>query len=389
MNLSSLRSSGNYSDLASSVTGLAGLATGIGPVRALDRVTITTPLPFGPKASLGASLLHIVDGDGQRSDLVSASWSRALAGGGSIFATAFTDFADDTRRGVFVGFSKQLANSVTASTSVSAAMPAAATSIAAARPLGAEVGSLGWYVQDSEGGNPYREARLAYRAPVARIEAGVSQSGGGVRGAIDVQGAMATIGGGVFFANRIDDAFAVVRVGVPNIQVLYDNRPVGLTDPQGMILIDSLRSYDRNQISIDPRGLPVDADIETTRTIIVPSDRAGVVVDLGARIATTSALVTFTGPDGKFIPVGSTGRSEAGEEFVVGYDGQSFLRKLAPRNAVVIEMPQGSCRAEFGFAPRPGEQVVIAPVECRTSPLIPASAPGGARLGTPPSVTSQ
>src|ERR1700730_15912905 len=131
-----------------------------------------------------------------------------------------------------------------------------------------------------------------------------------------------------------------------------------------MILIASLRSYDRNQITIDPRSLPVDADIATTRTIVAPADRAGVIVDFGGRTHTSSALVTFVTADGSFLPAGALGKSDAGEEFIVGYDGQTFLKNLAPQNAVVIDTPQGQCRARFAFVARSGEQVVIPKVMC-------------------------
>jgi hypothetical protein len=30
----------------------------------------------------------------------------------------------------------------------------------------------------------------------------------------------------------------------------------------------------------------------------------------------------------------------------------------------VIELPQGECRASFAYAPDPGQQVVIGPVQC-------------------------
>jgi outer membrane usher protein len=369
LNLSSLHSFGQYNDLASRVAQLAGSAdpalAATGPVRALDRITVSTLLPFDRKSSVSASFLHSVDGAGHRSDVVSASWSRSVGQRATVFASGFTDLEDLSRNGVFVGISQRLDGSASASASVAASNGSATANVAAVKPLGPDVGAFGWRVQDTEGAVAFREAALAYRAPVARLEGIAGQSPDGFRGAVGVEGSVATIGGRVFLTNRIDDAFAVVRVGVPNVPVMYDNRPLGVTDAQGMILVPSLRSFDRNKISIDPIDLPVDAEIETTRTIIAPADRAGVLVDFGVRIATSSALVVFTGAEGGFLPVGSTGRSETGEEFIVGYDGQGFLRDLGARNAVTIETPQGRCRATFAYAPRGGEQVVISPVVCR------------------------
>jgi outer membrane usher protein len=180
------------------------------------------------------------------------------------------------------------------------------------------------------------------------------------------------MGGGVFLANRIDDAFAVVKAGASNVPVLFDNRQIGVTDARGMILVPGLRSYDKNQITFDPNNLPVDADIATTGTIVVPADRSGVLVDFGVRTDAHSALVAFTRADGSLVPVGSAGKSDAGEEFVVGYDGQAFLKNLATHNSVTIETPDGPCQAQFGYPPNANEQVAISPVECTESKGDPA-----------------
>ena len=112
-------------------------------------------------------------------------------------------------------------------------------------------------------------------------------------------------------------------------------------------------------------NLPVDAEIASTKEMVVPADRAGVMVNFGVRSDTTSALVTFTRPGGEVIPAGAVGRIEGGDEFVVGYDGQAFVRNLSASNTATIEFVDGTCRANFSFAPRPGEQVQISPVECR------------------------
>jgi outer membrane usher protein len=80
---------------------------------------------------------------------------------------------------------------------------------------------------------------------------------------------------------------------------------------------------------------------------------------------TTAALVVFVRPDGSFVPVGSRGRLDGGGDFVVGYDGQSFVRQLADSNRVTIDLGDSICHASFGFQPEPGQQVRIGPVPCR------------------------
>ena len=132
-----------------------------------------------------------------------------------------------------------------------------------------------------------------------------------------------------------------------------------------MLLIPTLRSYQSNKITIDPANLPVDAEIASTREIVAPADRAGVLVKFDVRTNTTSALVTFVMKNGSFVPAGAAGRLAGGAEFVVGYDGQAFIKNLAAANDGEIEFAGGQCHASFPFTPRPGEQVQIPAIECR------------------------
>ena len=171
--------------------------------------------------------------------------------------------------------------------------------------------------------------------------------------------------GGVFLSNWIDDGFAVVNVGVPGVGVLHENRLAGVTNSQGMLLLPSLRAYQRNKIEVDPVNLPVDAEIESTHETVTPADRAGTLVKFQVRSDTSSALVTFVRADGSFVPAGARGRIDSGSEFVVGYDGQAFIRDLGETNRASIETLAGLCTATFAFVARPGEQVRIAPVACR------------------------
>jgi outer membrane usher protein len=341
------------------------LWTSARPPQALDRITASLPVPFDRNASVGLSFIRLRDALGNASNIATASWSRTLPFHASIDATVFTDVDSRRNAGIFVGLSVPLFGSATASTSVSSGPGGTTVNTEVVQQLGAKPGSTGWRVHDSEGTVEYREASLSYRSDFARAQVGAAQGAGNATGMLEVDGAIATMGGGVFFANRIDDAFAVVNVGAPKVPVFYENRPVGLTDADGRILVPNLRSYDKNKISFDPTDLPVDAEIGTTRNVVAPADRAGVFVDFRVHTDTSSALVVLVHPDGTFVPVGSVGEREGSEEFIVGYDGQAFIKNLAARNAVRIVTPKGTCRAQFDFSPQANTQVVISPVVCR------------------------
>jgi outer membrane usher protein len=232
------------------------------------------------------------------------------------------------------------------------------------KPLGQTPGSFGWRLHDSEGGFPDRAAAVAYRSSAARMEAAVRQVGKDSRASAELEGAVVTMGNGVFLANRIDDAFAVIDTGVPGIEVFHENRSVGFTDGTGRALIPGLRSYQKNKIAIDTRNLPVDADISTSQEIVAPADRSGVRLNFAVRTDTSPAVLLLTGADGQALPAGSRGKVDGGEEFFVGYDGRAFVKGLATQNSIAVSLSNGECHASFPYTARPNEQVTI-PVTCR------------------------
>src|SRR5271166_1355173 len=333
------------------------------PAKALDRISIALPLPFD-LSTLSTSFIHLDDASGRVSNILSASWSRSFAYNITAFATAFKDISDSRNCGIMVGLSIPLGDAAMASAGASRDSNGTRPTFDAAKPLAPQAGSFGWRVHDGEGGAPDRSATVAYRSDYARIEAGVRQNGNGASATAEVEGAVVTMGNGVFLANRIDDAFAVVETGVPGVEVFNENRSVGFTGSSGRMLIPNLRSYQKNKITIDAKNLPVDADIASTQDIVAPADRSGVRVNFGVKMNGSSAIVALTTPDGQPVPTGSQGQIEGGEAFVVGYDGRAFVKGLASENTVSVALPGRECRATFAYSARPNEQVVI-PAVCQ------------------------
>ena len=54
-------------------------------------------------------------------------------------------------------------------------------------------------------------------------------------GTAQLDGSIALAGGDIFLGNRIDDAFAVVKAGAPDVDVLYENRVVTRTKASGRV----------------------------------------------------------------------------------------------------------------------------------------------------------
>jgi outer membrane usher protein len=332
------------------------------PPKMMNRISLGVPLPFY-NINLSAGFTNSLGADNVRSDIANVTISFPV-GRASLFGTAFTTISGEKNRGFLVGMSMPLGD-VTTSLSVSGGTSGLSVNTDAVKPLDQKPGSWGWRARDSEGVGAQRSAAVSYRSSFARTEAAVSQGSNGVVATGEVEGAVVAMGGGVFFANRIDDAFAVVETGVPDVEVFHENRPAGLTNSSGRALIPGLRSYQRNKIAIDTAKLPVDADISTTEGYVTPADRSGVRLNFAVRTDVKPAIVVFKGADGQPLPVGARGQIEGGEDFIVGYDGRAYIKNLSVENKVTITMVDRECRASFNYEARPNEQVMISGVACQ------------------------
>lgn len=324
--------------------------------RMLNRVSVATSLEFG---SLSASYVDYQPFEGRRSRLLTASFSRELFAGGYFDASAFVDFDRHRGSGVTVGLSFPLGGDIRSSARVASGPDGTGAVAEFSKPLDSKPGSFGWRIG---GGADRQYANATYRSGVARLDGAVDRVGDRTVASASVNGAVAAIGSDVFLSPAIDDAFAVVRTGVPGVPVLYENREVGKTDRRGRLLV-GLRSYEKNLLTIDPTDFPVDADVGTTRKLVVPAGRGGVGVDFKVDRNSGSAVLILSRADGGWVAVGSQGRLSNGQDFTVGYDGRAYVQGLSATNRAEVTSDLGTCVATFAFSAKPGTQQTI-PVRC-------------------------
>lgn len=365
---SSQRTFGDYNDIAS-VSARSDNLHGISLVkvpRAVDQVSLSAP-PFRDGSTLNLNFANIEDPAGNRSSILGASYSRSFQNNKTLYANAYADLSRSGSYGVFVGFSMALGRD-SLSTGVESTENGTRVVADYIRPLGQETWSVGGRLHLAEGGASEKLASAAVRTPVARVEGTVRQTKAGASGSLQMTGAVASAGGGVFFSERIPDAFAVVDVGAPGVPVRYQNRFVGKTGRSGKLLVPNLISLNESAIEIDPIDLPVDIDVPATRETVTPAEKSGVVVKFGISPELGTALVTLKLADGSLVPVGAAGQLVGSdEEFVVGYDGQTYIRGLEAANRVEITLPETgeTCSAVFSFKAVAGEQVALDNVVCQ------------------------
>ena len=167
---------------------------------------------------------------------------------------------------------------------------------------------------------------------------------------LGADGGIATIGGYYFASRNISESFGVVRVAdYPNVRVLQDNQVVSHTDNQGYAVLPRLRPYDRNQISLDARDLPLDAVLGSLKLDAVPYYRSGVLLDFPIK-RVRAATMTIALEDGQSIPSGAVARVEGKQdEFPVALRGELYIEGLEARNRVIVEWKGRACTLDIVY----------------------------------------
>jgi outer membrane usher protein len=334
--------------------------------RAVDQVSLSLPSLFS-RSNINLSFTQIETDIGEKTRTASVSYSTSLWKNASFYTSAFRNLDDGDNFGVYAGLSVSFDNDIYGSTGVDQNGGDIGGFAEVSKSATRKEGSYGWHVRTSEGRTANRSAGGNYRSKYARVYGSVQQYGDAIRASGSLDGAIAVAGGGVFATNRIDDAFAVVDVGAANVEVRSRNNVVGYTNSSGRLIVPDLNSWDPNQIDIDPQNLPVDAAIRDTRTIVVPANNGGVVVDFNVKEAAAAALVGLTDAGGKPLDAGLLGRIDGTDAtFVVGYDGEAYIEGLSGNNSVTVEFVNGqTCHAAFAYKRQPGTQVAIRNVVCQ------------------------
>jgi outer membrane usher protein len=355
--LDTLRTFGDFRDVASRYGALPPQRSD----RALAGVTM------GPYGSLGLSYVNLQYPDQPRSRFASAYYFKSLGTRASLDLSINQNLDDHADRSLFFGVSLALDHNVSGSLSVQHDHNGTLFTADASQPVSPD-GGFGWRVRAQTGeGENGGQAEMGYRGQNGEVIAGVQSFAGGSYGYADFSGALVFMDRQFFAARHIDDAFAVVSTnGVAGVPVKLENRPIGVTNSSGDLLITLLNAYQRNKLSIDPMHLPANVDIERVDAEVVPSDRAGALVKFGIVPVRAASVILHDGA-GKAIEVGSSVslKGSSAPAMVVGYDGIVYLEGLGEHNVLEIQTSHGNCTAHFDYHPE-GETVpVIGPLVCR------------------------
>jgi outer membrane usher protein len=191
-----------------------------------------------------------------------------------------------------------------------------------------------------------QDAYLAYQGNAGTAEIDYARRNGesGVR--VGASGGLAVTAAGVMPARPLQQSFAVVKVAdYEGLTVYLDNQPVGRTDEQGRALIAALRPYERNEISVDPRQVPMDGSLSQRAIGVTPAYRSGALVRFPVERA-MAATMRLVQSDGSPVPAGAQAAFGAAS-FPLGLDGMLYVEGLSDSASIRVTWAGGSCSSNL------------------------------------------
>ena len=363
--------------------GYADLATRYGELQRHSALVGSIGFDLAKFGTLSLSVLDLgrgrtlTDGDGgllslgdygaDRSRLVNASYSVHLVDRINLVANVGSDLRQ--RRSTFasIGALVVFGPRTTAYAGVNARQGSSVSGDAQIVRNAVEAGDWGYRASVSAGAIDRVAGGVEYLSQHGHVEAQVEETQGDIAARASARGSLVIAGGRLFTSDAVTGSFAVVDTqGQPGVTIYRDHRRIGVTDGSGHMLVPNLAGFQSTTFSIDPTEIPADLAIPVTEATVRPFERAGVKVLFDLR-ADQAATVTLVDRAGLPIAAGSRARGAAGD-LPVGMGGEVYLDRLAPENALEVEMPNGRrCTAAFARPRQLGPASRIGPVVCLAS----------------------
>ncbi len=149
----------------------------------------------------------------------------------------------------------------------------------------------------------------------------------------------------------------------PGMTVYVENQPVGRTDRRGRVLLESLRAYESNHVSVDPSELPLDAVLAMPAMAVTPAYRSGPVVRFPV-LRSSAATLRLVQPDGAPVPPAAVVTTRH-EQVPVALDGLVYLTVAAGRQDATAEWAGQRCSFSFERPEQGDPQPHLGNVTCR------------------------
>lgn len=304
------------------------------------------------------------------------NWSRQLPLGGYLTASLNRSLDDRDADSAFIYWSMPLDRRTLVSASARHSHDADDLTLEANRSVDSDLGGLGWRVQTTLGDSGGVQGQLAGLGRHGAWNAGfLYQRGEGpvadrTSGFAGASGSLLLMKSHLFAMRRVEDAFALVSTdGIAGVPVLQENRLIGFTDEDGLLLVNRLNAWQNNRLSIDPLRTPTDVRLGRVEMYATPASRSGMLARFPME-KTLSIQATVTRPDGQQLAAGSPVWLQDADPAtppltVIGFDGLLYLQELPPGAGLRIGQNGGYCRVVLPDLPEASGFVELEGVVCR------------------------
>ncbi|HEY8050439.1 MAG TPA: fimbria/pilus outer membrane usher protein [Ramlibacter sp.] len=233
-------------------------------------------------------------------------------------------------------------------------------------PLTQETGYGGRLAAGVRSREAYSEGGIYYQGSrgLATADLSVSPSQQSMR--FGASGGIAVADGRFFTARRVEDSFALVEVpGYPNVGIGFQGSTLTRTDADGVAILPRLVPYTANSIQLNPRELPISAELDSIEQIVVPPARSAVKVVFPVRTG-RGALVKLVLDDGEPAPAGAQVELVGDkEEFFVARHGDAFITGMKDRNVIRVKYNGQACNVEVVLPPASPDDIPrVGPLTC-------------------------
>lgn len=346
---------------------------------ALPRRTDQAFLGFNTSlGQFGGSYILQADRDNQTRRYATLNWSRQLPRHSTLSLSVSRGLDDDAGTSAYLFWSMQLDRRTAVSATARHGNRNQTLSLGASRSPHSDLGGWGWRTQATLGERPGMQAELNRLSQHGQWALGANHwRGDGVTPATtttyaSASGGLVFVRGHAYAMRRINDAFAVVDTnGFADIPVRLENRVIGHTDANGLLLVSQLNAWQANRLSIDPVELPANTRLGDTTINAVPRRLSGMLAAFEVE-RIISVELSLRDASGKPLPAGSrvwldradaTAGSPA--DTVVGHDGVVWLANPPPDAQLHVATGNTSCTAALGTLDAADSTIHLEEVTCR------------------------
>jgi outer membrane usher protein len=198
-----------------------------------------------------------------------------------------------------------------------------------------------------------------YRGPFAVLNASIGRGQGYSQASFGMSGAALAHAGGITLGQPTGETVGLAHVpGARGARLL--NAAGARVDRFGYALVPYLTPYALNTVEVDPKGLPLDVQLQATSARVAP--HAGAVVQLEFKTQQGRAMILqVRREDGSALPFGTQIVDAKGVPLgVTGQAGRALLRGLKPDQRLLArwqdaDASQRTCSFDFVAPPRTTE----------------------------------